>query len=241
MNPVMSNIPNTNDKPDAFMLLVIILLVLMLHALMLLIFLSKQPETKPAVNILQAQILSKEQAGRIRAQATKPAPSHQSIRPAQTPPTSPSTQYSTHDWSSRTDTWHDTLDDYQETHENSEYSADMTSNTDESDVQDAQNTDNADNTQRTKTTPSPELRQVSKDAAASIIEAWEKYDNIGGKTLFVSMRLDDAGNVIDVKIGKGDQELAESATAAIYDKAPFRELAKLTNELTIEFNSVSRN
>lgn len=238
MNPVMSNIPNTNDKPDAFMLLVIILLVLMLHALMLLIFLSKQPETKPAVNILQAQILSKEQAGRIRAQATKPAPSHQSIRPAQTPPTSPSTQYSTHDWSSRTDTWHDTLDDYQETHDNSEYSADMTSNTDGSDVQDAQNTDN---TQRTKTTPSPEFRQVSEDAASSIIEAWEKYDNIGGKTLFVSMRLDNAGNVIDVRIGKGDQELAESATAAIYDRAPFSELAKFTSELTIKFNSVSRN
>ena len=67
--------------------------------------------------------------------------------------------------------------------------------------------------------------------------AWEKYNDAGGKKLKITIQLDDAGNVTGVRIGSGDQEIASSATAAIYDSSPIREMAGLQNSLTIEFSS----
>lgn len=86
--------------------------------------------------------------------------------------------------------------------------------------------------------PSAELRQATKSATNRITNTWGTLINqtihadFGDKKLIMTVHLDDMGNVIDIKIGKGDQELADSAIAAIRQSSPLSEMVGIGNKLT---------
>lgn len=221
-------------------ILIAILVTILVHLLAILAMLSVKPVQPPKVNVLEAQILSQADAKHIRSlsstvikktihhnvgdqaefqpifrSSTPSKPKWQPIRDVQQPSHPPVYEYEHIE--------HPPIDEAIMTHDTQGSASIDTPTVQESTTH--------------KTTPSADLKQAASAATARIIMAWEKYNDTGGKKLMVTMQLDDAGNVTGVRVGNGDQELASSATAAIYDSSPISEMAGLKNSLTIEFNS----
>ncbi|MFL1731726.1 hypothetical protein [Moraxella oculi] len=88
-----------------------------------------------------------------------------------------------------------------------------------------------------KTQPSATLIHAAQSATTRIISAWEHVGDMNDQRLMVSIYIDDLGNVIDIHIGKGEQALAQTAISAIHNSGPFKELAGMTDKLTIEFQT----
>lgn len=140
------------------------------------------------------------------------------------------------------------------TNDNGNNNGDSTGNTDnahdlaDSKTDDSSTSSGASTPAPTPTTtnnqPSAELRQATKSAANRITNTWgtlinqtihanmDHHADFGDKKLIMTVHLDDMGNVIDIKIGKGDQELADSAIAAIRQSSPLSEMAGIGNKLT---------
>lgn len=221
-------------------ILIVILVTILVHLLAILAMLSVKPVQPPKVNVLEAQILSQADAKRIRSvsstvvqktihhnvgdqaefqpifrSSTPSKPTWQPIRDIQRPSHPPVYDYEHIE--------HPPIDEAIMTYDTQGSASIDTPTVQESTTQ--------------KTMPSADLKQAASAATARIIMAWERYNDTGGKKIMVTIQLDDAGNVTGVRVGNGDQELASSAKAAIYDSSPISEMAGLKNSLTIEFNS----
>lgn len=221
-------------------ILIVILVAILLHLLAIMAMLSVKPAQPPKVNVLEAQILSQADAQRIRSVSNAVAQKtshHNEGDTAEFQPTFISSAPSQSTWQPTQDVQqpsHPSVYEYEHIEHPSIDETIMTYDTQGSASIDAPAAQ--DNT-TPKTTPSADLKQAASAATARIIMAWEKYNDAGGKKLKITIQLDDAGNVTGVRIGSGDQEIASSATAAIYDSSPISEMAGLQNSLTIEFNS----
>lgn len=97
-----------------------------------------------------------------------------------------------------------------------------------------------------KPSPSAELVQGASLATNRIIDNWatlvsqthdeQSLAELSGKKLMLTVHLDEQGNVLDIQIGKGNPELAESAINAIRQSSPLTEMAGLDNKLTFVIN-----
>lgn len=97
-----------------------------------------------------------------------------------------------------------------------------------------------------KPSPSAELVQGASLATNRIIDNWatlvsqthdeQSLAELNGKKLMLTAHLDEQGNVLDIQIGKGNPELAESAINAIRQSSPLTEMAGLDNKLTFVIN-----
>lgn len=238
-----SNARILNDTtPSPLAVLVIILMVVLIHAFAIIIAISAQPAPKMPVNVLEAQILSAADAkrmstqnqARMSTQITQKNPTNNAVVRPKFQERRPQPSSSSPVFQSSSESSFGSDESFYHDFDNPSYS-DIEK---QAQSQDSTLTEQTEQENSAKpSVSSDDIKKAKTSAASRVIAAWQNHDDVGGKALTVTITLDDAGNVTNVRIGKGDQELAQSATAAIYDSAPFSELAGISKSLTIQFVS----
>ncbi|MFA9485325.1 MULTISPECIES: hypothetical protein [unclassified Moraxella] len=223
--------------------LVIVLMVVVVHMFVIVVVLSNKNvirsimDTKPTISVLKAQILSNNQAVQINQ---RHATSHQQktthhhkdrqSRLRSSPPKMANTWQNPQKIDNKIATEHDDI-----------HKEMNTATFDDAQLFDGTQDDTAQHNQTTHINQPPsgqDAKQASIQATARMIQAWERYANIGDQQIKLTIHLDEVGNVTQVKVVGDDQALASNAIAAIYDAAPFSEVAGLTKTMTVILGAV---
>ncbi|MDO4441892.1 MAG: cell envelope integrity protein TolA [Moraxella sp.] len=238
-----TNAPSVQDQSiSPLWVLVIILMVAVVHVFAIIIALSVKSDDEPKTHVLEAQILSNAQSiqmsnGRIMSHAPQAALHNRDVKPKfqpSTPPKMASTWQSSQMVYGEPTFSNDTYDAYEPMND-AVFDDEMTDANPPNTHHDNQT---AQEQSKAAKPSSQDIKQAQIQATERIYQAWGRYADISDKQIKLTIHFDDTGNVTQIKVVGGDQELALNATAAIHDAAPFREVAGLTKTLTVVLGTV---